>query len=190
MRCWRSARSLGLGLLLALWSAHGLASGIEPLRASLTQNEDGYALSAQFAVNLGAHLQEAVSRGVELTFNLEFELNRERWYWLDEHVVGITVSYRLSYNALTRQYRLTVGGLHQNFDSFDEALQVLGHVAALPVADRSLLKPGQTYRAALRLSLDKSQLPKPFQVDAIANSDWNVEAKVLRWQYTVPGGDK
>jgi hypothetical protein len=167
-----------------------MASGIEPLRAELTQGEDGYALSAQFAVSLGPHLQEAVSHGVPLAFNLEFELSRERWYWLDEHVAGIFVTYRLSYNALTRQYRLTVGGLHQSFDSFDDALQVLGHVAALPVADKSALKAGERYRAALRLSLDKTQLPKPFQVDAIANSDWNVEAKVLRWQYIAPGGGK
>jgi Domain of unknown function (DUF4390) len=190
MRCWRSARSLGLALLLAVSAGHCLASGIEPLRASLTQGEDGYTLAAQFAVDLGPHLQEAVSHGITLTFNLEFELNRPRWYWLDEHVAGVFVTYRLSYNALTRQYRLAVGGLHQNFDSFDETLQVLGHVAALPVADKSALKPGQTYDAALRLSLDKTQLPKPFQVDAIANSDWNVEAKVLRWQYTAPGGGK
>jgi hypothetical protein len=189
-RCWRSARSLGLALLLAVFGLPCLGSGIEPLRASLAQNEDGYALSAQFAVDLGPHLQEAVSHGVELTFNLEFELNRQRWYWLDEHVAGVLVTYRLSYNALTRQYRLTVGGLHQSFDSFDDALQVLDHVSGLTVADRSALKPGQTYRAALRLALDKTQLPKPFQVDAIANSDWNVEAKVLRWQYTVPGSGK
>ena len=190
MRCWLSARSLGLALLIGLWGVTCQASGIEPLRASLTQGEDNYTLSAQFAVDLGPQLQEAVSHGITLTFNLEFELNRERWYWLDEHIAGVFVVYRLSYNALTRQYRLTVGGLHQSFDSFDEALQVLGHVVALPVADKSVLKPGQTYRAALRLALDKTQLPKPFQVDAIANSDWNVEAKVMRWQYTAPGGGK
>jgi Domain of unknown function (DUF4390) len=190
MRCWRSARSFVLALLVALWTTQCLASGIEPLRASLTQGEDEYTLSAQFSVDLGQHLQEAVTRGVTLTFNLEFELTRPRWYWLDEHIAGVFITSRLSYNALTRQYRLAVGGLHQNFDSFNEALQVLGHVAALPVADKSALKPGKTYDAALRLSLDKTQLPKPFQVDAIANSDWNVEAKVLRWHYTAPGGDK
>jgi hypothetical protein len=186
MRCWRSARSVGLALLLGIWSLTSLAGAIEPLRGSLTPGDDGYALAAEFAIDLGPRLEEAVSRGVPLVFNLEFTLSRDRWYWLDEHVAGLFVTYRLSYNALTRQYRLSVGGLHQSFDTLQEALQVLGHVGSMAVADKSALKPGQTYLAALRLALDKSQLPKPFQVDAIANRDWMVDAKVLRWQFT-PG---
>jgi hypothetical protein len=38
----------------------------------------------------------------------------------------------------------------------------------------------------VRLALDRSQLPKPFQVDAIVDRDLQVEAKVLRWQLTAP----
>jgi len=37
---------------------------------------------------------------------------------------------------------------------------------------------------ALRLGLDQLQLPKPLQVDALANRDWQMQAKVLRWQFT------
>jgi hypothetical protein len=190
MRCWQSARSLGLVFLLALAAMQCLAGAIEPVRANLSPVEDGYALSAEFTIDLGPRLEEAVSHGVPLVFNLEFTLSRDRWYWLDEHVAGLFVTYRLSYNALTRQYRLSVGGLHQNFNSLEEALRVLGHVAAMPIADKSALKAGQTYLAALRLALDKSQLPKPFQVDAIANRDWMFEARVLRWQFSAVGDSK
>jgi hypothetical protein len=175
-------------LLLAAWAHLALAGSIEPVRANLATADDGYALSAEFAIDLGPRLEEAVSRGVTLHFNLEFTLSRDRWYWIDEHVAGHVVRYRLGYNALTRQYRLSVGALHQSFATLQDALQFLGRVAALPVADRAAIKAGETYEAALRLALDKSQLPKPFQVDAIANRDWQVEAKVLRWQFT-PAGD-
>lgn len=186
-RCWRSGLSW-LPLLLVLWVNLALAGSIEPVRASLATGDEGYALSAEFAIDLGPRLEEAVSRGVTLHFNLEFTLSRERWYWIDEHVAGHIVRYRLSYNALTRQYRLSVGALHQSFSTLQDALQFLGRVAALPVADKSAIKAGETYAAALRLALDKSQLPKPFQVDAIANRDWQVDAKVLRWNFT-PTGD-
>ena len=99
------------------------------------------------------------------------------------------ITYRLAYNALTRQYRLSVGGLHQSFGELQDALRVLGRVAALPVADKAAIKPGESYTAALRLSLDKTQLPKPFQMDAVANRDWQVDAKVLRWQFApLPDG--
>lgn len=181
IRCWRN---LSLALLLALWAAIAAAGSIEPLRGAVALGDDGYALSAEFAVDLGPRLEEAVSRGVPLYFNLEFTLSHARWYWADEHVAGRVVAYRLAYNALTRQYRLSVGGLHQGFATLAEALQVLSRVAALPVADKGALKIGETYSAALRLSLDRNQLPKPFQVDAIANKDWQVDAKVLRWQFS------
>jgi len=160
------------------------AGTIEPVVADLKQASDGHVLSAEFAVDLGDRLEEAVARGVPLHFILEFVLEHNRWYWLNAHVATVTVKYRLAYNALTRQYRLSFGGLHQNFASLDEALRVISRVSALHVADKGALKAGEVYTAALRLSLDRSQLPKPLQVDAIANSDWQVSAKTLRWQFT------
>lgn len=186
-RCCRSWPSLSRRLLVVLALAvAGLvhAGSIEPLRADLRPGEDGHVLSAEFAVDLGARLEEAVARGVPLYFNLEFVLERNRWYWLNEQLTSVTINYRLAYNALTRQYRLSVGGLHQSFDSLAEALRVIARVSALPAADKGVLKPGENYTAALRLSLDRSQLPKPLQVDAIANSDWQVSAKTMRWQFS------
>jgi hypothetical protein len=38
----------------------------------------------------------------------------------------------------------------------------------------------------VRLALDRSQLPKPFQVDAITDRDLQVETTVLRWQFVAP----
>jgi hypothetical protein len=188
--CWKSALRLGLVALVACWVAAAAAGSIEPTQASVSPGDDGYTLSADFAIDLGSHLEDALVHGVTLTFNLEFTLARHRWYWIDEHVAGHTVTYRLSYNALTRQYRLSVGNFHQSFTALGDALHVLGRVGALPVAAAGVLKANETYSAALRLSLDKSQLPKPFQVDAIANPDWSVEAKVLRWQFTAGGEAK
>jgi len=137
-------------------------------------------------VDLGNRLEDAVARGVPLYFNLEFVLERSRKYWVNEHVVSRSLAYRLAYSSLTRQYRLSTGSLHQNFGSLAEAMRVVGRIAALPVLDKDALKPGETYEAAVRLALDRSQLPKPFQVDAITDRDLHVDAKVLRWQFTAP----
>jgi hypothetical protein len=160
------------------------AGSIEPLSGSLSAGDDAnYQLTAEFGIDLGSHLEEVVSRGVPLYFNLEFELLRPRWYWLNERVAEENIVHRLSYHALTRQYRLSSGALHQNFATFGEALRVLSHVVVLHVVDKSVLKTGETYNASLRLSLDRAQLPKPFQVESIASKDWQVDTKVLRWQF-------
>ena len=171
-------------LVLAVCATAVLAGSIEPKRGLLSTAEDGSTvLNAEFAIDLGPRLEEAVSRGVPLYFNLEFELTRPRWWWSNESTISKNTQYRLSYTALTRQYRLTVGNLHRNFSTLDEALRVMSRLVDIPVADRGALKMGETYDAGMRLSLDRSQLPKPLQVDAIANKDWQVETRVLRWQY-------
>lgn len=171
-------------LLLVVCTTAALAGSIEPRQAVLATAEDGSTvLSAEFAIDLGPRLEEAVARGVPLYFTLEFELTRPRWWWSNENMVARTTQYRLSYTALTRQYRLTTGNLHRNFTSLDEALRVLSRFSGLQVADKGVLKMGESYDAALRLALDRNLLPKPLQVDAIANRDWQVETRVLRWQY-------
>jgi len=184
-RCCRRIDAWLLLLLLAASVVH--AGSIEPKRATLNPGDDGYTLAAEFALDLGPRLEDAVARGVPLYFNLEFIIERQRKYWVNEHIVARSLSYRLAYSSLTRQYRLSTGNLHQNFATLDEALRVVGRIAALPVVERDAIRPGETYEVAVRLGVDRSQLPKPFQVDAITDRSLHVDAKVLRWQFTAPG---
>ena len=185
-RCCKrlEAGLFSLLLLLAAFAVH--AGSIEPKRAALTPGEEAYTLSAEFAIDLGNRLEDAVARGVPLYFNLEFVLERSRKYWVNEHIATRSLTYRLAYSSLTRQYRLTTGNLHQNFGSLGEAMRVVGRIAALPVLDKDALKAGESYEAAVRLALDRSQLPKPFQVDAITDRELQVETRVLRWQFVAP----
>lgn len=186
MPCWKSALKglCAAGLLLLAVAAP--AGSIEPSQAALHPTDEGWSLSAEFNVDLGARIEEAIGRGVPVHFILEFDLKRARWYWSDEHVAGRKLEYKLAYNALVRQYRLSAGGLHQNFSSLEEVMRVISRVGSLRVIERGEVIPGETYNAALRLMLDSSQLPKPLQVDALANRDWKIDSKVLRWQFIVP----
>lgn len=190
MRCCKSrpnalalCRSLA-GALLLLFALQAGAAEIGVKHAEITPGEDSWLLDAEFGIELGPRLEEVVSRGVALYFVAEFTLTKARWYWMDEHVAGGTQTWRLSYNALTRQYRLSSGALHQNFDSLNEALRVLARLRNWAVADKAQLKAGEPYNVALRLKLDLTQLPKPFQVTSIGNKDWNVTAEVKRWSFT------
>jgi len=171
---------------LSLFSLTSAAAGIEVKQAALSADEDVWQLDAEFDINIGHRLEEIVSHGVPLYFVLEFTLSKPRWYWVDEHIVSKQETWRLSYNALTRQYRLSTGALHQNFVSLEEALGVLARLRHWRVAEHGALKPGESYNAALRLKLDLTQLPKPFQVTAIGNKDWHVTAEVKRWNFTPP----
>jgi len=169
-----------------LWLAIGvaLADTIGIKSAELLLEDDNYVLNAQFDVAFNPTLEEALQKGVSLYFVLEFELGRPRWYWVDEKVVEQSVQYRLSYSPLTQQYRLSSGLLSQQFDSLDEAERLLSRVVSRPMVARDALVKGARYDAAVRLRLDVAQLPKPFQVNALASRDWSLQSEWYRWSFT------
>ncbi len=180
------ARRSWLALLAALWLAltpvpGGAAEGIEVRSAALVPADDGYYLDATFEIVLTHALEEALNKGIPLHFLVEFELTRPRWYWLNEKVANLQQRYRLSYNALTRQYRVGVGTLYQNFPSLAEALEFLSRVRLRDIAEPGALRKDSTYTAALRLRLDTSQLPRPFQISAVGSRDWNISSDWYRW---------
>lgn len=189
--CCRSLRALAervrallLALLIATLAGHASAAGVTLRDVRLDHGDDGYQLSTDVSIALSPRLAEAVTRGVALYFVLEFEISRPRWYWLDEDVVERSQTYRLSYHALTRQYRVSTGALHQSFDTLDEALKLIGRLRSWHVVDYDRLRAGESYVASLRLRLDVTQLPKPFQLSAMSNRDWTLESEWQRWGFT------
>jgi uncharacterized protein DUF4390 len=160
------------------------AEGIEIRRAALVAGEEGYFLEADFEVALNPTLADALNKGVPLYFLLEFEVIRPRWYWFNEKILKTQQQYRLSYNALTRQYRLGVGSLFHNFSELPEALDFLSRVRRRQVLEPGMLDQGSTYVAGVRMRLDVSQLPKPFQLNALASRDWNFGSEWYHWSVT------
>jgi hypothetical protein len=151
-----------------------MAAALEPARDSQNMSGDALLLNATFEFELPQALEDAVQKGIALYFNIEFELFRKRWYWFDRRVASSTLTYRLSYSPLTRQYRLARGGLSQSFESLDEALALLKSVRNWKVAEKSVLSPRDEYSAQVRMRLDVTQLPKPFQVNAITSREWTL----------------
>jgi hypothetical protein len=175
-----------LSAVLALWCDAALATteGIHVKSAELSVNGSEYYLEANFEVGLTPTLEDALNRGLPLHFVVEFELIYPRWYtaylW-NKSVAELEQRYRVSYNALTRQYRLSFGTLHQNFDTLNDALALLGRLRRRFVVDADALDEGRFYEAAIRMRLDVSQLPKPFQINALASRDWNLSSEWFRW---------
>jgi hypothetical protein len=139
----------------------------------------GVYLNATFEFELPPALDDALHKGIALYFVIDFDLYRERWWWFNRKTASAQLVYRLSYSPLTRQYRLARGGLSQPFDSLEEALALLKSVRNWRVLERGVLKPGEEYVGELRMRLDTSQLPKPFQVNAIGSREWNLSSDLL-----------
>jgi hypothetical protein len=188
----RRAMPIGVTLsrfLVALACAASLcarADEIEVVDARLAASEEGLLLSADFSFEFNERLQEAVSNGVTLYFVVEFELTRPRWWWFDENTAQRRTQWRLSYHALTRQYRLSTGALHQNFASLDQALDVMRRLRNWQVLERSVPLRGTSYEVAVRMRLDTAQLPRPLQVSALTNRELHLESPWRRFIFLPP----
>jgi hypothetical protein len=178
---WRHAARAALALLALAAMPLAHADGIDVKSASLVPDDEGWHLDAQFEMQFSSRLEEAVNRGVPLYFVVEFELSRPRWYWFDEKPIHATQVYKITYTPLLRQYRLSMGSAYQNFTRFEEVSRVLSRVRNWHVADKSALKKEGGYQASLRMRLDTAQLPKPFQLNAVASRDWSLASEWYRW---------
>ena len=98
---------------------------------------------------------------------------------------------RLAYQPLTRRWRVSLsnetgaasGGaglqyaLHQNFDSLTDALAGISRVVNWQVAEPGRLEEGVRYQAQWRFRLDRSLLPRPFQIGVVNQPDWVIEVE-------------
>ena len=182
----RAGLRIGMLLLMlaALMPAAQASEGIAVKSSTLELADDGWQLDAEFDIQFSPRLEEAVNRGVPLYFVVEFELSRPRWYWFDEKPVQFSQTYKISYTPLLRQYRLSVGNVYQNFTRFEEVTRVLSRLRGLQIADRSAFRKDASYQAGIRMRLDTAQLPKPFQLNAIASRDWTLASDWHRWALT------
>ncbi|VVE63561.1 hypothetical protein PCA31118_01311 [Pandoraea captiosa] len=164
---------------------------IQVREARLEPSDGGWSLDARFAFELNSSLEDAVNRGVSLYFTTDFELTRSRWYWFDEKVVNTSQSVRLWFQPLTRQYRVSSnngnsnsGGLQLGFGSLRDALALVRNVSGWRVIEKGVVKPGTQYQASVRMRLDNALMPKPFQIDAVNNRDWNLSSDWARFLFS------
>lgn len=188
--CLEKVTRFFCALLLAL-AAH---STFAQSRAEITQFrvervDDEVVASGNIAFELPTAVEEALLKGVPLFFVVEADLLRERWYWYDRQVATARRHTRLAYQPLTRRWRLNVtagagrdGGvglaLNQSFDTLEQALSTVKRVSQWQIADANELASGAKYKVEFRFRLDLTQLPLPFQIGALGQSEWDLAAAV------------
>lgn len=166
-----------LAAVLFLLTGIAQAGNIAVKSAELQLVDDFYQLRAELAIDLSPKVEDALNKGVPLTFQIGVELVRPRWYWFNDTLVSLNQTVHLSYHALTRQYRLNAGGLNKNFSTLQAAVNELEMLREWQVIDRALVpKKSGKLQLAVRMYLDQTQLPKPLQLNAISSSDWQLDS--------------
>jgi hypothetical protein len=187
-RAWRwlaFALVLAAAALLVAPPARADTAPAEVTALHVERGEDGLMLSSTVRFELPPVVEEALAKGIPMFFVAEATIYRERWYWADKRVASAARHMRLSFQPLTRRWRLQVSSspignsglvLGQSFDTREEALGAVQRVSRWRIADGAEVDPDVVHQLEFRFRLDVSQLPRPFQIGAVGQSDWNISA--------------
>lgn len=146
----------------------------------LVRNEDGVALNFAARFDMPPSVEDALLKGVPLHFVAEAALFRERWYWRDQPVSRVSRTWRLAYQPLTRSYRVSFGGLSQNFDSAAEAVAVVRRMAGWRLAEPAQLEASGKYYVEFSYKLDTTMLPRPMQIGIGGQPEWLLQLEKVQ----------
>lgn len=152
--------------------------------ASITRIEPTV-LRGQLSIDIDSDLrlndtmQRALSRGVPLVFSIDLQIERPRWWWFNKTIVDTALQRRLSFDTLTRSWRVSTGDLSITAGSFSDAMKALRHVHNWPIVLTDRFEPQIQYIGRVRIRLDSDQLARPLQMDTINRTDWTL---VSPWQ--------
>lgn len=183
-RAWRFAVAVVLLAATVLAPLAATAQGAaEITQLKLERSEDDVLLTATVVFELPPVIDEALHKGVPMHFVAEANLFRERWYWADKRVASATRYMRVVYQPLTRRWRVQVSSLPitssglvlgQSYDTQEEALAALQRIPRWRIASADAVDPDVPHNLEFRFRLDVSQLPRPFQIGAVGQSEWNL----------------
>lgn len=171
-----------LCLLFLVTAASASDSRLIITQAELVASGEQYLLNADLELNLSEQVEDALGKGVPLSFLVEFQLTTPREYWFDKEIITVSNNVSLSYHALSRQYLINRNKHQQSYATLAEAIAEFVRLRGWPMFDKRLLEPGETYYAGLRVRLDQSKLPKPIQVEALGSEPWNMISQRYRWE--------
>ena len=186
LRWWLAVCCALVGVLcLTLETASAAEPAIELQNLKVEQSEGAVYASLQWNFQLPSPLEDALYKGVALYFVAEIDVTRERWYFYDKKLLSAQRHMRLSFLPLTRRWRVNIASqpfssaglgmsLGQSYDNLDDALQSIRRIAQWNIGNASDLEPDTKQNIAISFKLDLTQLPRPMQIGAAGQNDWNI----------------
>ncbi len=192
MRFWRSTLPEMIGLLAGMLLGLGCLGSVQAQPVSdlvspvrFERVGDSILMSTAVNFSLPEAVEDALLKGIAIIFVAEVDIVRERWYWTNKRVASVERHTRLAYQPLTRRWRLNISSgalmatglalsLNQNFDTLEDALAALQRLHRWKIAEATELDLDRPYLVEFRFHLDMAQLPRPLQIGALGQSDWNV----------------
>ena len=166
------------------------ASEAEPRIHNIVVHADAGRLliDADVDLSLSREVRQAAERGLPIYLPADLVVTHSRWWWFDRTDIETSCTWRIGYNALTRQWRIGTGALNFSVASLDEALKVVNSIRGWDIGAIDELAEGTALEGQVRMRLDNSLLPRPMQVNALNSSAWSVATPWEGFQFELAEG--
>lgn len=184
---FRLCASVVFSILLAFQpgQAWAMATDDEIVHIQPVLRDDLLFIDADVHFDVSDELRNAAERGVPLYFVAEVQITSPRWWWFDKTLAQKSQTWRVVYNVLTRQWRVGTGELSLSEPSLDDALSFVRNIRGWAVLPANKLEPGLRYEGRLRVRLDSSRLPRPFQIDNYNSKAWSLVTPWKNFTFSV-----
>lgn len=181
----KRSRWLCLALSLMLGGVAQADTPVELQDLKLDRQDTALTMSGTWQFELPATLEDALLKGITLYFVTEVDINQERWYVYTQRVAHAERHVRVFFQPLTRRWRVNispqpfnVSGLGmsfgQSYDTAEEAMSVVRRIVQWRIANTTDYNPDAKQTISINFKLDLKQLPRPLQIGAAGQSDWNI----------------
>lgn len=148
------------------------------------RNEKIY-LDTDINIDISSGLRNIAIKGVPLYFTANTEIKEKRWYWSDKVIADEQITWRIAYNALTRQWTVSNGSLSLLETSFNDALSRIEHIRDWSIVGVDSLDDNTQYYGRVKVRLDTSMLARPFQIDALNSSAWTLSTPWENFSFSI-----
>lgn len=181
MRVW-----LVLGFLFSGLAATALAGSVTVNSAESSVVNQMHVVNAEVDFAFSDDALDALRSGVALFIDVDFRVKRQRRYVWDRSVLKLSRRYRLERHALTDRYVITdlVTDDRRIYDSLDSAINDLGRIRTVPIAEQTAFDSAFEYRVGLRARLDLESLPGPLRPIAYISPSWRMSSGWYQWTLT------
>ena len=179
----------GLGVATSVFG--NALDGVLAVRSAYVNIDHGvFKLHARVEYPENEDIRAALGDGVTLMFDLEANVARERRYWFDAGVVGLSLHRELSYHTVSNRYvvrdiGIGSGSRQESFATLHEALVAIGTIDDWPLLVEPQISPDARYRVSVRASVRRGRLPDTLRALMFWSDSWHRTSEWYSWSLPI-----
>jgi len=157
--------TVALTAALVLWSVPACAQSL--VLSNLVVDNQAGSLMARYGVAVDgmSEITENLQNGVTLALSCKAKLTKSKGFFGGPQIAQATMTSRLKYDALTKEYTLTLPGREAPLKNtrLDELLRSGWGALALDMGPWGVLERGQDYSLSLDIKISQTDIPNWFR---------------------------